>query len=168
MKLSDHTNNAEGSLCKGEIIVIDFKKVSGDIVYKAALKSAIVDKKPGTEELEIMGTFSHKKEPTMESELVYVGKRGACDVVFVSYLGEGNDAKKKLDSAAKNSEKYTPAFKSGGPKPKARGGKVVNLNNPHYADGNFLQRMMYVLSYFCTNVKLPRVYLMMMRQLRRF
>ena len=70
-----------------------------------------------------MGTFSHKKEPMMNSEPVSVDKRGARDEVLASYLGEDEYAKKKLDSAAKNFEKYTLAFKSGGPKPKARGRK---------------------------------------------
>ena len=46
-----------------------------------------------------------KKEQTMDLESISVNKRGAPDVVFVSYLGEDEDDEKKLDSATKNLEK---------------------------------------------------------------
>ena len=85
-----------------------------------------------------MAVLSHKKEPTANSDMVCVGKKAAKDKVFVAYYEEGpnenEEIQTNLDGVAKAFEKYSKLFKSGMPKPKARAGKIANLDDDQHAN----------------------------------
>ena len=85
-----------------------------------------------------MAVVSHKKEPTLESEDVAVGKKNLTDKVFVAFVEEGEDEDKMILALQSKFEmgykKYTKPFKAGAPKPKAKAGKIVNQNSAWCAD----------------------------------
>ncbi len=142
VKETDHTNETMATKCHGGVTMIDVKKASGEPAFKAGLKEAVLKGKEGTEELSAVGVFSHKKEPTAESKMVCVGKKGDIpDKVFAAFFEEGpnenEDIHAMLGVAAKAFETYTKPFKLGMPKPKARAGKIVNPDDPCHADEIF-------------------------------
>ena len=134
VKQRDFTNVVEATLCKGSVAIIDIKKPSGDIAFKAGLRRGILEKKAGTKDLDVISVVTHKKEPTIDSEKVTVGKNRAPDFVSISYSPDIDGAKKLQSLYATAYERHTMPYKPSAPKPKARPGKIVNASDPIHLD----------------------------------
>ena len=91
-------------------------------------------KKAGTKDLDVISVVTHKKEPTIDSEKVTVGKNRAPDFVSISYSPDIDGAKKLQSLYATAYERHTMPYKPSAPKPKARPGKIVNASDPIHLD----------------------------------
>ena len=134
VKQHDFTNVVEATFCKGSVAIIDIKKPSGDIAFKAGLRKGIIEKKAGTKELDVISVVTHKKEPTIDSEKVTVGKNGAPDFLLVSFSIDSDETKKLQSLIATAYKCHTMPYKPSAPKPKARAGKIINSSDPIHLD----------------------------------
>ena len=133
-KQQDNTNEVVATLCLRSILILNILKANGEPAYKVGLKNAVIEGKDGTQELEIMSVVKHKKDPTLDSKPVTVGKNNMPDFVATAYSKEGPDGikiiKAKQAACANAFQRHTSAYNGKSPKPKARAGKIINPNSP--------------------------------------
>ena len=81
-----------------------------------------------------MSVVKHKKDPTLDSKPVTVGKNNVPDFVSTAYNEEGPDRietiKAKQAACANTFQRHTSAYNGKSLKLKARAGKIINPNNP--------------------------------------
>lgn len=139
IKQTDYTNETVATKLKGGLLMINTLKPDGEPAFKRDINQAFLEGKVGTlGEVVPMAVVNHKKEPTVDSEPVTVGKNNVPDKVVAAYYQQGDGENEAINIAqqvlARAFEKYTKPYKSGSPKPKARGGKLVNPNSARAAD----------------------------------
>lgn len=126
VKQQDSTNEVVATLCPGSILILNIFQANREPAYKAGLKSAIIEGKDGTQELEIMSVVKHKKDPTPNSKPATVGKNNVPDFVFTAYNEERPDGietiKAKHAACAKAFQRHTSEYNGKSPEPKARAG----------------------------------------------
>ena len=121
VKQQDSTNEVVVTLCHGSVFVTNALKAKREPAFKNAFKKSVLDENDSTKELEIISVVPHKKEPTLDSKPVTVGKNDVPDSVFVSFHEEGdntiNNTQGKLVKYPSCFQKYTPAYNSKSSKP---------------------------------------------------
>ena len=138
-KQTDYTKEVVAHKFKGSLFLLQLLNPDGEIAYKAEVKTAVLEGKPGVDKLSIMTVASHKIEATAESEEVTVGqKKNIPDKIFIAYYEAGEDENEFIKTIMKAFagfyNKYSTPFKTGGPKPKARAGRILNPEDPRHAD----------------------------------
>ena len=115
--------------CRGNVCIINLVR-DGKPSYKADLTKAILDAKPGTEELGVLTVSNLKKERTADSEFVVVKKTSTStitDKVMIAFSEIDTEAVTKLARAvAKCYERYTKPYKDSKQKIVAAFGKIIN------------------------------------------
>lgn len=138
-KQTDYTKEVVAHKLQGNLFIIQVLNPDGEIAYKADVKTAVLEGKPGVEKLFIMTVASHKAEATAESEEVTVGqKKNIPDKIFIAYYEAGDNENEFIKTILKLFagffNKHSKPYKTGGPKPKARAGRILNPEDPRHAD----------------------------------
>ncbi len=79
--------------------MMDIKRANGDIGYKAHMRRAVIKGKKSAKGLEAISVVKHKKEATLDSEKVTVGK-GIHDYVFTTFFETDADIQQHLKNYA--------------------------------------------------------------------
>ena len=99
-------------------------------MFKAGFKESVLGGTGETKKLEIVAILSHRKEASLESMDVTVGKNNLTDKIYVLYYDEGDDENEKLMALlckyAEYYEKHTKRFTLGSAKSNTRAGKIIN------------------------------------------
>lgn len=139
MKETDYTNEVVATKFIGGVAMVDVKNASGGTGFKRDLIKALKANDKTREELGVISIVNRKATVgATDSKPATVGTKGALDKVILMYVqeGEGEDEyiQGMLVKFATLFSKVTMPVKSGGSKPKARAGRVINPAEAMHAD----------------------------------
>lgn len=130
---TDYTNEVSMVVCYGSAALLYVNRRDGKPSYKSEFNKALLEKKPGTEDLHVLHICEYKVDRTADSEIVKVGKKDITDKLAVVYFDESMDSKALLKQSSIVFSKYSKTYDKKG-NLACEAGTVINEGDLHFLD----------------------------------